>query len=623
LVLTSFSSLTLADSTIINAQEAIIYLKENHPINFDKVLLYIWGPINKGEEVYTTKQHILNVPEDGYIFYIDLYPRANLFHPVQYIFLSESTTEFIIIDENCPPLNFNDYQLVDTEMGHIFLSAQNRRAPIPDGKIPSPTANPLDNRWAVLMNGGYNTANNHVRYWNDLSNIYIALTSVYGYLDEQIIVLCSDGLDPAIDQSNGQNSDPDLDGDGDDDIMYSCVLSNVDQVFGELADVLTEGSELFIFTTDHGSSISGMSTLFNLWNMEELTDYHFAELLNNLPDCEIVCTFEPCFSGGFLNDVVVPPGPRIASSACRYDENSYAMDNLLYDEYAFYWTAAVTSEDAFGNQVDADYNQDGIITMDEAYVFAESKDTAQEHPQYDDYPEGIGTETSLWIETQPPVTPLKPDGPETWAQYMEVTFKSSTTEPDGESIFYMFDWGDGNNSGWLGSYESGQIVEAGYSWDEIGEYKVKVKAKDINNVESEWSESTTISIVVNEPPEKPTIAGQQIIKLYKLVYFGFYSIDPEGNDVYYKISWGDGHIEDYGPFVSGEQIALNHSWGNAGDFTIVAKPIDKYGSKGPQSEFIVKIIKNKAANNRVINKYLVILINRLPNIIKMIKNILN
>lgn len=206
---------------------------------------------------------------------------------------------------------------------------------------------------------------------------------------------------------------------------------------------------------------------------------------------------------------------------------------------------------------------------------------------------------------------------------MEANFKSSTTDPEGDSIFYMFDWGDSNNSGWLGPYVSGQTVESVYIWNNIGDYEVKVIAKDFNDVESEWSESANISIVVNKPPEKPTISGQKIIKLYKLINFGFYSIDPERNDIYYKISWGDGHVEDYGPYASGEQIPLSHSWGKEGDFSIVAKPIDKYGSKGLQNEFKVKIIKNRATSNMIINKYLEILINWLPNIIKIIKNILN
>ncbi|MEJ2306152.1 MAG: hypothetical protein P8Y30_01165, partial [candidate division WOR-3 bacterium] len=60
---------------------------------------------------------------------------------------------------------------------------------------------------------------------------------------------------------------------------------------------------------------------------EEITDTHFASLLDALPDCEKICTFEPCFSGGFLDDIVVPPGPVVASSACSHNEYSYDLLN--------------------------------------------------------------------------------------------------------------------------------------------------------------------------------------------------------------------------------------------------------------------------------------------------------
>ncbi|TKJ39982.1 hypothetical protein CEE37_09610 [candidate division LCP-89 bacterium B3_LCP] len=359
----------------------------------DDVVIQVWGPVGPNTEVRSTQKLIMRTPEAGYVIYIDDFPTANLFHPVRYAFVSETDGEVTVKNAQSSPLNFRDFHQVKTAIGDVLGAAENRRAPLPSGS-PDPTRS---DRWAVLMNGGHNQGNNHVRYWNDLSNIYIALNWTYGFADDHIIVLCSDGLNPAPDQSNGLNSDPDLDGDGDDDIMYSCTLSDVDFVFGELVNMLAADDKLFIFATDHGSSVSGWSTLFNLWNMESLYDYHFASLLDALPQCEIICTFEPCYSGGFLDDIAVPPGPRVASSACSYDQVSYAMPpDYMYDTYVFHWTAAVKGEDAYGVPVDADYNSDGMVTMDEAFYYAETHDQSNEDPQYAEYPVGIGAGISLW-----------------------------------------------------------------------------------------------------------------------------------------------------------------------------------------------------------------------------------
>lgn len=620
LILTAFANPAHADSEISNAEEAADYIMDVISIDFDEILLYVWGPISEGEEIYSTEQHLMDATEEGYVFYLDLYPMANLFHPVQYIFLSESTKDIIIKDAIGSPLNFVDYQMIETEMGQIFSAAQNRRAPHLENEFPNYKSEKSDSRWAVLMNGGHSMGNNHIRYWNDLSNIYITLVEVYGYLDENIIVLCSDGLDPSPDQSNGQNSDPDLDGDGDDDIMYSCVLSNVDMVFEELAGILSDGNELFVFTTDHGNTMGGWNTLFNLWNGEELTDAHFAELLDALPDCEIVCTFEPCFSGGFLDDVVVPPGPRVASSACRHDEYSWAMANLEYDEYAFYWTAAVKGEDAYGEPADADYNEDGFITMDEAYIYAVEHDSRDESPQYGDYPEGIGAEITLWQGSEPPEPPLKPEGPTEWILYVDTTFSSTTTDPEGESIFYMFDWGDGTDSGWVGPYGSGQTGQASHNWTVLGNYEIKVAAKDIHDVQSNWSEPTILSIVENEPPDAPIIQGPSLARVKRLLKFTITASDLEGHDVFFSIAWGDGKVTNWeGPYPANGEAIFSHAYNEPGDYTIAARAMDQYGAKGQQSSFKLKVSVNRASENLLSLRILDYIKEHFPNVVVLLR----
>ena len=546
-----------------------------------KLLYYVWGPVSQGDFILTTQGTLFEIPCQGHVMYIDLYPAANLFHPVQYVFLAQQTKELIVFDAKSPPLNFQDYILIETPFSHFFYSVENRRAPIPSKTAPVLSTTREDSRWAVLMNGGYDSGNNHVRYWNDLSNIYITLNYVYEFPDENIIVLCSDGLNPAADQSNGLNSDPDLDGDGDDDIMYSCVLSNVDLVFSGLADNFTGTEKLFVFTTDHGNTQGGWDVVENLWNHEELTDDHFASLLAALPEGEKICTFEPCFSGGFLDDVVVPPGPIVASSACRYDESSWAMaPNYVYDEYVFYWTAAIKGEDAYGNPVDADTNDDGLVTMDEAFIYAESHDTASESPQYGEYPEGTGDYLSLWVTSNPPAQPTKPVGPTLAVWYREYTYSSTTTEPDDEQIYYRFDWGDGNSSGWVGPYNSGQTGTASHVWTELGTYNVTVKARDINGAGSPVSAPLAVVVTDNTPPFDPTITGPGQIKPKVTYTFTFNATDEFDHDVTFDIDWGDGNgLAGLGPYLSGETFELTHSWAKKGTYSVRAKATDEFGAE--------------------------------------------
>jgi hypothetical protein len=66
------------------------------------------------------------------------------------------------------------------------------------------------------------------------------------------------------------------------------------------------------------------------------------------------------------------------------------------------------------------------------------------------------------------------------------TYKASTTDPDGDQVYYMWDWGDGNFSEWLGPYDSGEESETENFWNKGGTYTIKVRAKDEHGGESEW-----------------------------------------------------------------------------------------------------------------------------------------
>ena len=113
---------------------------------------------------------------------------------------------------------------------------------------------------------------------------------------------------------------------------------------------------------------------------------------------------------------------------------------------------------------------------------------------------GTGNNFNAWLvkfsdyENQRPNKPSKPTGKNHGDPKEEYTFSSTATEPDSEQLYYAWDWGDGNYSYWLGPYSSGEITKATYSWEKGGNYKVRVKAKDVHGGESEWSDPLTVTI---------------------------------------------------------------------------------------------------------------------------------
>ena len=98
------------------------------------------------------------------------------------------------------------------------------------------------------------------------------------------------------------------------------------------------------------------------------------------------------------------------------------------------------------------------------------------------------------IENTPPDRPSIPDGPSSPKLNVEYTYNTSTTDLDGDQLYYWFDWGDNSYSGWIGPYDSGAIASASHAWSEKGSYEIIVKAKDEHRILSEWSDQLSVSL---------------------------------------------------------------------------------------------------------------------------------
>ncbi len=98
----------------------------------------------------------------------------------------------------------------------------------------------------------------------------------------------------------------------------------------------------------------------------------------------------------------------------------------------------------------------------------------------------------------PPETPSPPEGPSMGYAGIEYDFNVQTTDPEGNRIIYIIDWGDGTVEE-SRSTSSGTPAQFNHRWADPGTYDIKVKARDTGGggYESGWSAPTEIVI---EPP---------------------------------------------------------------------------------------------------------------------------
>ena len=117
-----------------------------------------------------------------------------------------------------------------------------------------------------------------------------------------------------------------------------------------------------------------------------------------------------CFSGGF-NDNLKKVGCVVASASTG-SESSWACSDIPYDEFVYQWTCAVNEATHRNVSVKSDADNNGRVTMDEAFIYAKDKDrVSAEHPMYTSTPISVG-EDLAFTHLAPSVDLYIKDNPE-------------------------------------------------------------------------------------------------------------------------------------------------------------------------------------------------------------------
>ena len=125
-------------------------------------------------------------------------------------------------------------------------------------------------------------------------------------------------------------------------------------------------------------------------------------------------------------------------------------------------------------------------------------------------------------------------------------------------------------------------------------YRVKGYNSEYNWYDFSTLEPIKVEIFNNDPPATPTINGPPSGKAGQSYQYTFSTTDPDGNDVYYYIEWGDGQIEEWdGPHGSGEAVTLSHSWTNQDTYTIRVKAKDEYDAESSWETLDVTMPRNR------------------------------
>jgi hypothetical protein len=91
-------------------------------------------------------------------------------------------------------------------------------------------------------------------------------------------------------------------------------------------------------------------------------------------------------------------------------------------------------------------------------------------------------------------------GPTNGKYNVDYNFTFTSTDPDGDNVYYWVEWGDGcPSAGWFGPYPSGQTITVSHTFPR-GTWTISCEAKDIYNATSDWGTLTvTMPLALQMP----------------------------------------------------------------------------------------------------------------------------
>jgi len=359
----------------------------------------------------------------NWVFFIDDHPYAGWNHNCRYIFIDTTNgTDTVISDRSIYPLGLSqDFELISrvtpfSPCDPIYPQP----SPVTVTGLP-----PNPHLFAVIIAGiEDDTAVRPTQSWNDISAVYTTLEKVYGYNKENMFVHYFTGHSPArgSDLDGGMISK---------DIDYAAYKDTIHHTFrclaGEETDPLIPKlqfeDQLFVYVDDHGDASSTHSWIIlppdpNIPPnpFTNIYDTALANWVRNIQCGQMIFLIEPCYSGGFVNDLQTNDSVKCKNrsiyTSAAYNEKEYMdyhISDTTYGEFIFYWTAAARGyfPDINGNQpwatgfpvydtvsfplfpykacfdscaqshpyYNPDSNHDGSVTMEEAFAYANDFDS--------------------------------------------------------------------------------------------------------------------------------------------------------------------------------------------------------------------------------------------------------
>jgi len=216
-------------------------------------------------------------------------------------------------------------------------------------------APPGGKRYALLIGGGMNSVNNHVRYWNDLWQMYHILVST-GYAPENIRVAYAFGAPRTAGMP----------------VQYPATFPGIAAAFSYFVPRVKAEDTFYLMVSGQGLTPSGAApaSAYLPWLSAPIMPPTFAAQVNRIASYKrMVIEMGQSYSGAFIPFLRTPK--RVVITAAAANRDSWAHPSLIYDNFECWYLSALASHFLLGGAaLSADANHNGYVSMAEAYSFA-------------------------------------------------------------------------------------------------------------------------------------------------------------------------------------------------------------------------------------------------------------
>nr|QNO54133.1 hypothetical protein KOBOILMI_00001 [Methanosarcinales archaeon ANME-1 ERB7] len=181
--------------------------------------------------------------------------------------------------------------------------------------------------YALLFSGGGSRYGNHARYYNNIKEMYETLVDDYDLDPDKIWILYADGTNPAVDRSDGLNSDMSYVATG--TVVLPGTRANLESVLTTTLPGPVDGNDHFLFYAfDHGGgssdpAITGEETLTGWGSGDHTDDDELEDWLNQVGAGHTTIVHTQCFAGGMLDNLLPLTSSTFGCAATNHYESSW------------------------------------------------------------------------------------------------------------------------------------------------------------------------------------------------------------------------------------------------------------------------------------------------------------